>query len=74
MSENLKQAYQMVFNDLMKCRLFEGHYDAVNSDGRFMAGIETAMEVIAERGYGSDFAEYFTEEFANNLRRSEENV
>ncbi len=70
----LKKAYQMVFDDLCHSRMFLGFYDAFNGNEQYMGGIETVMEVIAERGYGSDFAEYFTEEFANNLRRSEENI
>lgn len=74
MSENLRQAYQMVFNDLCKCRLFEGHYDAVNGNEQYMGGIETVMEVIAQRGYSDDFADYFANEFADNMERSKYNV
>ena len=29
---DLKQAYQMVFNDLCKCRMFLGFYDAFNGN------------------------------------------
>lgn len=74
MSENLKQAYQMVFNDLCKSALFEGYYDAVNGSEQFMCGIETAMEVIALRGYNDGFAEHFAEVFAYNMERSKERV
>lgn len=70
----LKQAYQMVFNDLRECRMFQGHYDAINGNSHFMSGIETVMEVIANRGYGDDFADEFSNEFCDNVLRSRENV
>ena len=66
----LKQAYQMVFNDLRECRMFQGHYDAANSDAQYMWGIETVMEAIAQRGYDDNSAEDFAYEFANNMRKS----
>ena len=70
MNENLKKAYQMVFDDLHENRMFQGHYDAVNSDAQYMWGIETVMEAIAQRGYDDNFAEDFAYEFANNMRKS----
>lgn len=70
----LKQAYQMVFNDLRECRMFQGHYDAINGNSHFMSGISTVMEVIANRAYDDDFAEKFSNEFTDNMLRSRENV
>ena len=67
---DLKQAYQMVFNDLHECPMFQGHYDAFNGNPHFMHGIETVMEVIAQRGYDDNSAEDFAYEFANNMRKS----
>lgn len=32
------------------------------------------MEVIANRGYGEDFAEEFSNEFTDNMLRSKNNV
>ena len=71
---NLKQAYQMVFDDLHEIRTFQGRYDAVNSSSHFMAGIETVMEVIAYRAYDDDFAEKVFNEFCDNMLRSKYNV
>ena len=71
---DLKQAYQMVFNDLHENRMFQGHYDAVNGSSHFMAGIETVMEVIAYRAYDDDFAEKVFNEFCDNMLRSKYNV
>lgn len=70
----LKQAYQMVFNDLRENRMFQGHYDAFNGNPRFMHGIETVMEVIANHAYDEDFAEKFSNEFCDNMLRSRYNV
>lgn len=70
----LKQAYQMVFNDLRENRMFQGHYDAINGNPHFMHGIETVMEVIANHAYDEDFAEKFSNEFCDNMLRSRYNV
>lgn len=70
----LKKAYQMVFDDLYNCPMFQGHYDAINGNSHFMSGIETVMEVIAYRAYDDDFAEEFSNEFCDNVLRSRENV
>lgn len=70
----LKKAYQMVFNDLHNCPMFQERYDAINGNPYFMSGIETVMEVIANRAYDDDFAEKFSNEFTDNMLRSRENV
>lgn len=70
----LKKAYQMVFNDLHNCPMFQGRYDAINGNPYFMSGISTVMEVIANRAYDDDFAENFSNEFTDNMLRSRENV
>lgn len=70
----LKKAYQMVFSDLRECPMFQGRYDAINGNPYYMSGIETVMEVIANRGYGEDFAEKFSNEFTDNMLRSKNNV
>ena len=71
---DLKQAYQIVFDDLHENRMFQGHYDAVNGSPHFMAGIGTVMEVIAYRAYDDDFAEKVFNEFCDNMLRSKYNV
>lgn len=71
---DLKQAYQAVFADLRECPMFQGHYDAFNGNPYFMSGIETVMEVIANRAYDDDFAEKFSNEFTDNMLRSRESV
>ena len=71
---DLKKAYQMVFNDLHENRMFQGYYDAINGNSYFMSGIETVMEVIANRAYDDDCAEKFSNEFCDTMIRSRENV
>lgn len=70
----LMLAYRMVFHDLCQSRMFQGHYDAVNGNPDFVSGIETVMEVIAQRSYGKDFAEQFSNEFYDNSLRSKDNI
>ena len=70
----LKKAYQMVFSDLRECPMFQGRYDAINGTPYYMSGIETVMEVIANRAYNDDFAERFSNEFTDNMLRSRKNV
>lgn len=68
----LKDAYKMVFSDLCRSsRVFQGHYDdAINGDLQFMLGIETIMEVIANRAYDTQYAETFADIFARNVART----
>lgn len=68
----LKKAYQMVFSDLCRSsRVFQGHCDdAINGNLHFMAGINTVMEVIANRAYDEQYAETFNDIFVRNVTRS----
>lgn len=47
--------------------LFMGEYDAENGDERFMSGIETVMEYIAEK---AGKAEFFRSVFFGNMKKS----
>lgn len=71
---DLQKAYQIVFNDLCECPMFQGCHDAANGNPHFMHGIETVMEVIAQRGYDERFAERFSGVFAFNMKKSRESV
>ena len=44
-----EQMWKEVYKELMDCKLFSGTYDARNGNERFMHGIATVMEYIAER-------------------------
>ena len=51
MTNTVKDAYRIVFNDMMnsECGLLVGKYDAKNGNKAFMYGINTVMEWIAYR-------------------------
>lgn len=67
----LKKAYQMVFSDLCRSSgMFQGYYDANHGNLHFMVGIETVMEVIANRAYDEQYAETFADIFGRNMARS----
>lgn len=70
----LKDAYQMVFNGLYQCPMFQGHYDAFNGNEHYMRGIETVMEAIAQRSHNEGLVEHFSNVFALNVERSKRNV
>ena len=68
---DLKQAYQMVFSDLCRSSpIFQGYCDSINANPHFMIGIETVMEVIANRAYDTQYAETFADIFARNAART----
>lgn len=64
-----KEAYRIVFDDLIKCGLFAGSYDARNGDMNFIFGIGTVMENIALSAGVYDF---YTELFSKNIEKSKE--
>lgn len=64
MTDTVKDAYRIVFNDMMnsECGLLVGKYDAKNGDEKFMHGIDAVMEWIAYRAsekQGEDFSAMF---------------
>ena len=68
MSNATENAYKTVLNDLIKCNMFIGHFDASNGNRQFMRGICTVMEFIAiQAGF-----ENFTELFYHNMEESED--
>jgi len=69
--ENLKEAYKLVFEDLKKCGMFVGKYDARNGDINFMNGICTVMETIAYT-ISEEVGEEYSDLFLENIQASEE--
>ena len=41
-----KEAFEIVLEELKRCSLFKGVYDAKNGNSQFMYGISTVMENI----------------------------
>lgn len=63
-----KEAYEIVYNDLIAANLFRGIYDARHGNISFMNGIACVMEVIADN---AGKLEEFDNIFYKNLAESE---
>lgn len=66
----LTEAYKMVLNDMCRCNIFTGTYDAKNGNKHFIHGVETVMEYVASKAGDEEYAE-FEEMFLNNIVESE---
>lgn len=75
MTDTVKDAYRIVFNDMMnsECGLLVGKYDAKNGDEKFMYGIDVVMEWIAYRASEKQ-GEEFSAMFFDNIIESQEKV
>lgn len=62
-------AWEEVYNELTKLRMFTGIYDAKHGVDHFMFGVHTVMEVIAERAGHQD---EFNDMFMQNVLKCEE--
>lgn len=69
--ENLKEAYKLVFEDLRKCDMFIGKYDARNGNPNFMYGICTVMENIAYT-ISEEVGKKYSDLFSENMQTSKE--
>lgn len=68
---NKREAFEIVYNELIKNPLLQGNYDAKNGNEHFMYGICTVMEVIANNVSEEKYDEYSTL-WVNNMAKSEE--
>lgn len=66
-----KEAYEIVYNDLIAANLFRGIYDARHGNISFMNGIACVMEVIAD---SAGKQEEFSGIFYKNLSESETKI
>lgn len=75
MTDTIKDAYRIVFNDMMnsECGLLVGKYDAKSGDEKFMHGIDVVMEWIAYRASEKQ-GEEFSAMFFDNMIESQEKV
>lgn len=53
---NINEAYKMVYEDMVNsgCGLLVGKFDANNGTEKFMYGIQTVMEWIADRATSAE--------------------
>ena len=75
MTDTVKDAYRIVFNDMMnsECGLLVGKYDAKYGDEKFMHGIDVVMEWIAYRASEKQ-GEEFSAMFFDNMIESQKKV
>ena len=71
--EKKKEAFSIVLEELMKCELFKGNYDAKNGNNHFMNGVACVMENIAYH-VSDNVGDTFSDMFLNNLILSEEKI
>ena len=64
------EAYKIVFNDLIKCDMFKGIYDARHGAAYYMYGVKAVMENIAIN-VSEDCHEKFVDEFITNMVKCE---
>lgn len=67
---NKKEAFEIVYNELIKNPMFRGIYDAKNGDEHFMYGVCTVVEVIASNIDEKTYIEY-TDLWTDNMVKSE---
>lgn len=65
------EAFKIVLDELKKCPLFCGQYDALHGIEDFMFGIESVMEAIAAQ-ISDEAAEAMEKEFCLNMDLSEQ--
>lgn len=73
LTKHEKATLKNIFEELKKCDLFVGKYDARRGNENFMFGISSVMECLAymiDEKYGDDFSHEFNE----NMLTSEEKV
>ena len=66
-----KESAQYVFDELLKCDIFRGKYDAKNGNEHFMYGVCTVMEYIANI-ISEECHDKFDAEFLKNMQESED--
>lgn len=60
-STSIINAYKIVLEDMKKCDLLCGKYDAKNGNEHFMYGVALVMEWIATRAEDEEFCKKFDE-------------
>jgi len=68
-----KEAFTIVLEELMKCELFKGKYDAKNGNDYFMNGVACVMENIAYH-VSNDVGSVFSNIFLKNRIASKEKI
>ena len=69
---NKKEAYLTVYEDLIKCPLYVGIYDATNGNEHFIYGISSIMDYISMKaGKLDEYEKLWTKNMKESEERSE---
>ena len=68
-----RETIKKLVGDMKGCGLFIGRYDAKNGSSVFMHGISTVMEYLAYT-VSEEYGNNFSDEFVNNLIKSEKSA
>ena len=69
---NKKETYLTVYEDLIKCPLYVGIYDATNGNEHFIYGISSIMDYISMKaGKLDEYEELWNKNMRESAERSE---
>lgn len=68
-----KDMIKNLVEEMSKCNLFNGKYDAKNGDKNFMCGIITVMEYLAYE-VSEEYGDNFSNTFIKNMIDSENKI
>ena len=71
LNTNEKEVLKNIIEEMKRCDMFEGRYDAKNGNSEFMHGILTVMECLAYR-VSDEYGDNFSDTFIQNLIISEQ--
>lgn len=67
--DNEREVLKKIIENMRKCGLFVGKFDAKNGNIGFMYGIETVMEYLTSL-ISEEYCDEYQKEFINNFGRS----
>lgn len=71
LNDNERETLKKIIEEMRKCGLFAGKFDAKNGKVNFMYGIETVMEyltMLVSEEYHDEFEKEFIDNFKKSLR------
>ena len=71
LNTNERETLKDIIEEMRKCNMFNGIYDAKNGSAQFMYGISTVMECLAYR-VSDEYGDSFSDTFVKNLIFSEQ--
>lgn len=69
LTDNEREVLKKIIEEMRKCGLFAGKFDAKNGNVNFMYGIETVMEYLTML-ISDEYHDEYEKEFINNFERS----